>query len=395
MLEDCERLRLLNDRLEDEKRSNLEKIREQERRLADFEGDRRDGSIGRQNVTTYNIGGASELKQQLAAKDKEIDKLQRHVNYIQDQIEEFMDENKLLRDMTKAPVNFGKNRENVRLLDREKIDDYKKLIRVLQDDNYALERERAKLKNMMRHMHMLQKCNNMDDITKQFRLSPDQRHRLDAFVIRLINNDTEEPSDFQEMRLKHEKLQAKYDALTRDGFEQIKHHMEDMLKKLAKDGGLGGGLNQDQLNQILMGYGDLNGKLEQLAKLVGEHNGGVPAPDMSAVLSQMQPMSGLAAMLQPPKPNKNFADGSINHGQSFKFDSQMLVTARGGADPEKGDPFENAFLQLQLQECFVLIEKKDEMLTAQKRDIDALYNKIKRYVLMQDHLYKDYVRMEK
>ena len=42
-----------------------------------------------------------------------------------------MDENKLLRDMAKAPVNFGKNRENVRLLEREKIDDYKKLIRVL------------------------------------------------------------------------------------------------------------------------------------------------------------------------------------------------------------------------------------------------------------------------
>jgi hypothetical protein len=64
-------------------------------------------------------------------RDKEIHKLKEHVNYIQEQMEEFMDENKLLRDMIKAPVNFGKDREKVRLLDKEKIEDYRKLIRVL------------------------------------------------------------------------------------------------------------------------------------------------------------------------------------------------------------------------------------------------------------------------
>ena len=229
------------------------------------------GNMSLQNISNFTGKDLnSDLKKQLATKDKEIDKLQRHVNYIQDQIEEFMDENKLLREMTKAPVNFGKNRENVRLLDREKIDDYKKLIRVLQDDNYALERERARLKKMMREMHLLQKCNNLDDITRVFRLTPDQRHRVDDFVIRLVNNDTEEPSDFQEMRLKFEKLQAKYDALTKDGFDQIRLHMEDMLKKLAKDGGLGGGLNQDQLERILGGYTDLSGKLNDLYQKVGQ-----------------------------------------------------------------------------------------------------------------------------
>jgi hypothetical protein len=35
-------------------------------------------------------------------------------------------------------------------LDRDKIDDYKKLIRVLQDDNYRLEAERAKLKQQLK-----------------------------------------------------------------------------------------------------------------------------------------------------------------------------------------------------------------------------------------------------
>lgn len=86
----------------------------------------------------------------LLRKDKEVDKLTKHINYLQDQMEDFMAENKQLRDMQGVPANFGIDREKVKLLDRDKIDDYKKLIRVLQEDNYQLEHERSKLKHMMK-----------------------------------------------------------------------------------------------------------------------------------------------------------------------------------------------------------------------------------------------------
>ena len=52
--------------------------------------------------------------------------------------------------MANVPKNYGINREQVKLHDREKIDDFKKLIRTLQDDNYRLEEERAKLKHMLK-----------------------------------------------------------------------------------------------------------------------------------------------------------------------------------------------------------------------------------------------------
>lgn len=42
-----------------------------------------------------------------------------------------MAENKYLRNLGGVPDNFGKEREKVKLLDKEKIDDYKKLVRVL------------------------------------------------------------------------------------------------------------------------------------------------------------------------------------------------------------------------------------------------------------------------
>ena len=46
------------------------------------------------------------------------------------------------------------------------------------------------------------------------------------------------------------------------------------------------------------------------------------------------------------------------------------------------DHYDNAFLQVQLQECFELIKRKDEALKSQKQEIDALYSRIKKYLLM-------------
>jgi len=46
-------------------------------------------------------------------------------------MEDFMAENKQLRNLASVPDNFGIDREKVRLMDRDKIDDYKKLVRIL------------------------------------------------------------------------------------------------------------------------------------------------------------------------------------------------------------------------------------------------------------------------
>jgi hypothetical protein len=83
-------------------------------------------------------------------KDRELQEAQKYSNYLQDQVEDFMAENKYLRNLGGVPDNFGKEREKVKLLDKEKIDDYKKLVRVLQEDNYKLEGERAKLKHLVK-----------------------------------------------------------------------------------------------------------------------------------------------------------------------------------------------------------------------------------------------------
>ena len=59
-------------------------------------------------------------------------------------------ENKQLRIQANVPDNFGIDLTTIKLHDKEKIEDFKRLIKVLQDDNYKLEEERARLKHAVK-----------------------------------------------------------------------------------------------------------------------------------------------------------------------------------------------------------------------------------------------------
>lgn len=110
--------------------------------LNDLLGDLRKTNEQGQKPSNFETK-SKDLQKALDKKEKEFDKLKKHINYLQDQMEDFMAENKQLRDLSAVPDNFGIDREKVRLMDREKIDDFKKLVRILQEDNYQLESERA------------------------------------------------------------------------------------------------------------------------------------------------------------------------------------------------------------------------------------------------------------
>ena len=77
-------------------------------------------------------------------------KLLQEINKKSSELESALAENRTLRKMANVPHNYGINVEQIKYLDRDKMDDYKKLIRVLQEDNYRLEEERAKLKHMLK-----------------------------------------------------------------------------------------------------------------------------------------------------------------------------------------------------------------------------------------------------
>jgi hypothetical protein len=64
---------------------------------------------------------------------------------------------------------------------------------VLQDDNYKLEEERAKLKHALKVQSMMYKST---DPSERFKgLTQDQLMTVDQFVLRLLTGDASDPSD--------------------------------------------------------------------------------------------------------------------------------------------------------------------------------------------------------
>lgn len=86
------------------------------------------------------------LREEKDSKDRRIIELTKQINDLSNNCEDLLAETRTLRKMANVPSNYGIPLEQVKLHDREKIDDFKRLIRVLQEDNYRLEEERAKLK---------------------------------------------------------------------------------------------------------------------------------------------------------------------------------------------------------------------------------------------------------
>ena len=95
------------------------------------------------------------LREERDAKEQKIVEHVKMINDLQRELENVAAENRTLRKLAAVPDNYGIDLAGIKLNTEKKIESYTKLIKVLQDDNYMLEEERSRLKNMMKQMSML------------------------------------------------------------------------------------------------------------------------------------------------------------------------------------------------------------------------------------------------
>jgi len=67
-------------------------------------------------------------------------------------LEDVLAENWVLREMSNVPDNFGLEQQKkiIKLKDRDTVFEYKRLVKILQEDNYKLEKEGAQLKHQIK-----------------------------------------------------------------------------------------------------------------------------------------------------------------------------------------------------------------------------------------------------
>ena len=71
------------------------------------------------------------LRKEKESMEKKITSLMGEINTLSNTVDDLTAENRQLRKMANVPDNFGVNLEAIKLHDKERIEDYKKLIKVL------------------------------------------------------------------------------------------------------------------------------------------------------------------------------------------------------------------------------------------------------------------------
>lgn len=166
------------------------------------------------------------MRKQTEEKDVKINSLLGEINTLSNVVDDMTAENRQLRRMANVPDNFGIKVEMIKLHDKERIEDYKKLIKVLQDDNYKLEEERANLKHQLKLQAMMYKSNETDPRLRYKGLTDEQLQSVDDYVIRLLLGGAQEPADFYRLKKENETLKAKLELLQNTGFEQMMRQIQ-------------------------------------------------------------------------------------------------------------------------------------------------------------------------
>lgn len=178
------------------------------------------------------------LREERDRKEQKITEHLELVNALQRQLEDLATENRTLRKMTGVPDNYGIDLSQLKMDSEKKIENYTKLIKVLQDDNYKLEEERAKLKHMIKQQSML--YTNNTPWQRFPDLTPDQLQKVDNFVLRMKNGDDAEPADFLRLKQDNQVLKGQLEALNDKGFEFAKATIDAFMKEVGLSGGEAG-----------------------------------------------------------------------------------------------------------------------------------------------------------
>ena len=87
--------------------------------------------LSRNQDVKDQINRVDQLRRQLEEEKQNNSKLLTQINNLSNSVSDILAENRQLRIMAGVPDNYGINLENIKLHDQERIEDFKKLIKVL------------------------------------------------------------------------------------------------------------------------------------------------------------------------------------------------------------------------------------------------------------------------
>jgi len=311
----------------------------------------------------------------------------KQLNGLSENLEDVLAENRILRKMNNIPDNWGcePQKRIIKLQDRETVFEYKRLVKILQEDNYNLEKERAKLKHQLKQMAIYGTMNSIEEFKD---LTPDQRVRLADFITKLRRGDTEEDKSWYDLHEENKNLKRELEILQTKGYNVIKQQLESFLREnkdsLFSNVNMNSNIDNSEQQKKMMEafnlqqrkmqetvdkmWGDMSNKT---ANIFGTHGG----PQDEFAISDAE-----AGRFGPPRVT------GMATGFSSKFNTNLNIPMAGSANPK-----DIPALQLQLVELFGLNDRKDEQIKMLEAELERAYTRVRKYLLMQDQLYLNYV----
>lgn len=335
-----------------------------------------------------NTGGDALSQKMNIIKELKEDKkkMLAQLNDLSENLEDILAENRILRKMNNIPDNWGcePQKRIIKLQDKETVFEYKRLVKILQEDNYNLEKERAKLKHQIKQMAIYGSLNSIEEFKD---LTPEQRVRLADFLTKLRRGETDDDKSWYDLHEENKNLKKELEILHTKGYKVIKEQLEAFFRD-NKDT-LFGGMNMTNNTGSMT-----EEQLKMMESLKKERE------KMQGVMSKMWgDMANRTANIFPTNSNDDLAINQFDAykfgpprqtgqltGFSSKFDTNLNVPLGGSAN-SKDIPA----LQLQLVELFALNERKDTQIKTIEAELERAYTKVRKYLLMQDQLYLNYV----
>ena len=202
-------------------------------------------------------------------------------------------ENRVLREMAGVPENYGFDLNEIKLVEKQKIEEYRGRINRLEEEVEELEKERAQLRYKLRNLSTLYGEKGL----RFNQLNAEQMRMVDEFALNLREGRIELPINdrSKELLLEIEKLKAQLQILESNSFgRRADAGMSDeILEEIRKE--------NRELKELLM-------------KLF---SGMTPTNDDKAMIQRH-------ALQLPPTPIQN-PFGEYTDGFSYRFNTHLQV----------------------------------------------------------------------
>ena len=285
---------------------------------------------------------------------KELEEANHNWTNLSKQMEDILAENRVLREMAGVPENYGFDLNEIRLVEKQKIEEYRGRITRLEEEVEELEKERTQLRYKLRNLSTLYGEKGL----RFHQLTAEQMKLVDEFALNLREGRIEIPltDKSKELMLEIERLKAQIQILEANSFG----------RKVEV------GVNDEILDEIRRENRELK---ELLMKLF---TGTAPTNDEKNIIQRH-------ALQLPPVPIQD-AFGDYKEGFSYRFSSKMPVPDIWTGDAKR----DLAAMQLQIIELLELLSRRDEQDKMTSMELDEFRNKLREVLLVQQELYKEY-----